>query len=127
MKLKDKVWRILLNSLPIILMISLIYFTQNDFLLTGIYILIIAVSLIIRYEKTDSLFLIFGFIAMTIAEYIFVSIGVETFARDSLFGVMPLWLPLLWAYAFVVMKRAIEIINKDSKWFRILMARVFKF
>jgi hypothetical protein len=28
---------------------------------------------------------------------------------------MPLWLPFLWAYAFVVIKRAIRIIEKNGK------------
>ena len=48
---------------------------------------------------------------MIIAEYFFVSTGAETFLRKSLFGIMPLWLPFIWAYAFVAMKRAINILN----------------
>ncbi|MBN2052170.1 hypothetical protein JW756_01585 [Candidatus Woesearchaeota archaeon] len=65
-----------------------------------------------RYEQRDFLFFIFGFIAMIISEYLFVSTGVETFVRNTLFGLMPLWLPFLWAYAFVAMKRAIIILGK---------------
>ncbi|MBU0626560.1 hypothetical protein KKH82_03935 [Patescibacteria group bacterium] len=49
---------------------------------------------------------------MIFAEYFFVSTGVETFNRRSFMGIMPLWLPVLRAYAFVAIKRAIVILNK---------------
>jgi len=112
MKIKDKILQIFLNTIPVILMIAIIPVFKNDYVLTGIYVLIIAISFTIKYEKKDYLFFIFGFIIMIISEYFFVSIGVETFIRNSLFGLMPLWLPILWAYAFVVMKRVIIILDK---------------
>jgi hypothetical protein len=112
MKTKEKVIRIFLNSLPVLLMIALIPFVKNDYLLTGVYVLITALSFLIRYEKKDWLVYVFGFIIMIISEYLFVSTGVETFVRNTLFGLMPFWLPFLWAYGFVVMKRAIIILNQ---------------
>ena len=112
MKIKDKVLQTFLNTVPIIIMISLIPVFKNDYILTGIYALIIAVSFAIKYDQKDYLFFIFGFIIMIISEYFFISTGVETFIRNSLFGLMPLWLPVLWAYAFVVIKRAIIILGK---------------
>ena len=48
---------------------------------------------------------------MIVSEYLFISTGVETFNRNSLFGLMPLWLPFLWGYAFVVMKRVIVVLD----------------
>ncbi len=94
-------------------MVGLIPFVGNDYLLTGIYIAIIIIFLfLVRCRKNDFAVLLFGFLAMIIFEYIFVSTGVETFLRQSLFGVMPLWLPFLWACGFVSMKRSIEILNK---------------
>ena len=92
-------------------MIGLIPFVWNDFILSGIDVLIIAVCLSIKKEKNDLTFLIFGFLIMIASETFFVSTGVETFVRNSLFGLMPLWLPILWAYAFVAMKRSINILN----------------
>lgn len=56
--------------------------------------------------------MIFGFIIMTISEYIFISTGVETFTRNSFLGLMPLWLPFLWAYGFVLISRNVEIIRR---------------
>ena len=112
MKLKDRVFKIFLNTIPVIVMVALIPVLSNDYALTGAYLAIIAAALLIRYEKRDILFFSFGLVTMTIAEYLFISTGVETFRRNSLFGLMPLWLPILWAYAFVAMKRAIIILCK---------------
>lgn len=92
-------------------MIGLIPLVQNDYFLTIIYVAIITISLLIKREHRDFFFLIFGFFVMIVSEYIFVSTGVETFTRNSLFGLMPLWLPFLWAYGFLAMKRAIVILN----------------
>jgi hypothetical protein len=92
-------------------MIALIPFIPDDYVLTAAYIGIIIVSLVLKYESKDFIFLLFGFFIMIVSEYFFVSTGVETFVRDSFFGLMPLWLPFLWSYAFVAMKRSINILN----------------
>lgn len=109
--MKNRILKIVLNIIPILAMILLIPIIKNDYILTIAYILIITISLLIKYEKKYFLFLIFGFIIMTLSEYLFISTGVETFNRNSLFGVMPLWLPFLWAYAFMVIKRTINILK----------------
>ncbi len=108
---KSKIAKIILNLLPIIILISLIPLIKNDYILTIVYVLIIIISLSIKYEKKDLLVFIIGFLAMIISEYFFIKTGVETFNRNSLFGIMPLWLPFLWAYVFVVIKRIINIIK----------------
>jgi hypothetical protein len=92
-------------------MIAFIPLFKNDVVLMGLYIAIIALSFSIKYERNDYIFLIVGFYTMIISEYFFVSTGVETFNRNSLFGLRPIWLPILWAYAFVAIKRAIIIIK----------------
>ena len=107
----EKPLKIFLNIIPIILMLILIPLIKNDYLLTLIYIVIILVSFKIKYEKKDVLFLAFGFFVMIIGEYFFIKTGVETFNRNSLFNLMPLWLPFLWAYVFVIIKRVINILK----------------
>jgi len=102
----------LLNSIPILLMIGSIPIVKNDYLLALLYLAIIVISLKIRFEPKDILFLLLGFCVMIVSEYLFISTGVETFKRNSLFGVMPLWLPFLWAYGFVVIKRFVTILSK---------------
>lgn len=104
--------KIFLNLVPVLIMVILIYLVKNDYLLTLFYIMILFVSLkFIKYTKTDIIVLWFGFAGMTVFEYIFVSTGVETFTRKSLFGIMPLWLPFLWSYGFLVIKRSVQILD----------------
>lgn len=106
-----KTIKILLNALPIIIMIALIPAVKSDYLLTAVYVCVIGFSFAIKREQKDFFFFGFGFIVMIISEAFFVSTGVEIFLRNSLFGLMPLWLPFLWGYTFVAIRRAIIIFN----------------
>lgn len=94
-------------------MIGLIPLVTNDYFLAGLYFLIASISLIIKKEKHDYLAYIFGLIVITISEYFFIQTGVETFVRNSLFGIMPIWLPLLWAYAFVAIVRSVRVLDRS--------------
>ena len=107
-----KILKIIQQAVPVIYMIVLIPFIKNDIMLALMDIIIIAMSLVVHKEKNDFIFLAFGLIALTISESFFIMTGVETFVRHSLFGIMPIWLPVLWAYAFVAIKRSIIILNK---------------
>ena len=107
----SKALKILLNAIPIALMIGLIPVVRNDYLLSLIYVIIISIALAIKYEPQDMLVLVFGFFVMIAAEYFFVSTGVEIFVRRSLLGFMPFWLPILWAYAFIGIKRGVLIVS----------------
>ena len=105
-----KIISIFIQAIPVIVMIGLIPFIKNDFTLAVVDIAIIGFSFNIKYNKKDLIFLIFGFIALFFSEAFFISTGVEVFQRNSLFGLMPIWLPILWGYAFVAMRRGIVIL-----------------
>ena len=106
-----KITHVFFNALPALFMLALIPLIKNDYNLLIVYIAIIIASFYVKKEKNDILVFIFGFVVMTIFENLFVKTGVETFKRNSLLGVMPLWLPLLWAYGFVAIKRAINVLD----------------
>jgi len=106
-----KFFYILLNALPIAVMIGIIPLVPDDYILTVIYIAIIALSLLIKKSKYDFSLFAIGFVTMFGAEYFFISTGVETFHRKSLLGIMPLWLPFLWGYSFIGIKRLIKTLN----------------
>ncbi len=113
--LSEKSWGavwILTNSIPILLMVWLIPYITNDYFLTLFYILIILFSFWLHRNKNDFLIFFLGFILMIFFEYIFIKTGVETFVRNSLLGVMPLWLPFLWGYGFIVIARSVKILEK---------------
>lgn len=101
-----KIRRIFLYSVPVLLMVALIPVVTNDYLLSVLYLAIIGAAYAVRHERNDLLLFTVGLVAMTISEFLFISTGVETFTRQSLFGAMPLWLPLLWGYGFVAIKRS---------------------
>lgn len=103
--------RVIMTAFPIVAMIALIPFVQNDYLLTAIYIGIIAVSAF-RYSRQDFIFLVFGFFILLAGETFFLLTGVETFERRTFLGIMPLWLPFLWAYIFVAMKRSVQLFER---------------
>ncbi len=92
-------------------MIGLIPLVQNDYLLSLFYILVIGISFVFKLEKKDLVVFSFGFFGMVASEYLFISTGVEVFIRNSLFGLMPLWLPFLWGYGFVVIKRSVKLLE----------------
>jgi hypothetical protein len=48
-----KIKLIFINSIPVLLMIGLIPIVSNDYILTGIYIFISLVSLMIYWERND--------------------------------------------------------------------------
>ncbi len=100
-----------LYAAPILVMIGLIPFVENEYVLALIYVGFVAVLMYTKSEANDWLALLFGLIGITISEYFFVSTGVETFTQQTLLGVMPLWLPVLWAYAFVTIKRCLRILD----------------
>ena len=110
--MKNPIIKILLNALPLLLMILFIPFIQSDYTLLLIYILIISILLFIKYEPKEYIYFVFGFVVITFFEWVFVSTGAEIFQRKSLFGIMPIWLPILWAYSFIAIKRSIIAINE---------------
>lgn len=106
-----KIYKILINATPVILMIGLIPLIENDYVLSLFYVVIIVSAFLIKKEKGDVTAFIAGLVIMVISEYFFIKTGVETFNRTSLFNVMPIWLSILWAYGFVAIKRVLNILS----------------
>lgn len=105
-KLIKKIGKIFLEGIPILLMLSLIPLVKNDYLLTLFYIIIVLIAFKVNYIKNEWAVFFGGFILMIIFECIFILTSVETFIRSSLLTIMPLWLPFLWGYGFVAIRRA---------------------
>ncbi len=106
-----KTLKIIKEASPVALMVLLIPLITNDYYLALTYIGITVISFLIKRERNDILIFFFGLVAMTISETFFLKTGVETFHRATLFGIMPIWLPILWAYGFVAIKRGVRILE----------------
>lgn len=107
-----KSWEIFLNAVPVLLMIGLIPLVADDYILTLLDIVIIVISLFVKHEKKDLTLFVYGFVFMILSESIFISTGVETFIRNSFFGLMPVWLPFLWGYGFIAIKRLLVVLDR---------------
>src|SRR3989338_7529644 len=99
--------RIVTSILPIVVMLGLIPLVRNDVVLAGVYALFIVVTLTVRQDKKDLAFLAIGLVIPTIGEILFVATGVEVFKRDLLVFGIPVWLPLLWGYVFIMMRSGV--------------------
>lgn len=97
--------KIILELIPIIVLITVIPIAKNDFYILVSYIILIAVFLRLKYEKNEYKILIGGIVFMALFEYLFILTGVETFKNKTLFNIMPIWLPLLWGYGMIAMRR----------------------
>jgi hypothetical protein len=102
---------LIVNAAPVAFMIALIPAIKNDYFLAGIYLAIAAMSFVLYREKNDLYAYVFGLLIITLAETYFIMTGVEVFQRTSFLGIMPIWLPLLWAYAFVAIKRSVRMLD----------------
>ena len=102
--MKSNIKKIALNVFSIILMIGLVPIIKNDYYLILTYIILISIFLKIYYEKKEYKLLIAGIIFIFLAEFFFILTRVETFTSQTLIN-MPIWLPVLWGYGFIVIKR----------------------
>ena len=107
MEIKKLIKASFLEFLPIFIMLALIPLIKNDWLIVAIYAVLIITLFLIKLEKNELAIFISSAIILTLFELLFISTGVETFKRNSLFNLMPAWLPLLWGYAMVAGKRFI--------------------
>lgn len=104
-----------LEFLPILIMIGLIPVIKSDWLLVAIDAILILTLFLIRLEQHELTIFVASAIIITFFEALFISTGVETFTRNSLFGIMPLWLPLLWGYSMVAAKRFVLYLNSHNE------------
>lgn len=114
----EKIKLIVFHSLPIIfgIIISGILW-KSSILLLSIYI--IAVILLIlagEDRKTEIHILIYGIATGFIVEAIGTEIsGYQSFTNPDFFGI-PYWLPVVWGFGFILMKRIGLIISIGSPW-----------
>lgn len=97
---------IFLETLPLLIGIFLTYlFWKNNIILLAVYLIAISIILKIKYQRGDLSALFYGFIIGLIVETIGTSVShYQSFANPDFLGI-PMWLPIVWAYGFMLMKR----------------------
>ena len=82
-------------------------FFNNNILLSFLLIVIGAVVIKFYHKKQDVYFFVTGAILGPLAEIICVYFGVWQYANHSFLGI-PMWLPLAWGFASMLIKRIVE-------------------
>ena len=86
-------------------------FFKNNLILLLILIAVWGISIAFWHRKIDIIFYIVGAIIGPVAEIVCINYGVWQYANPSFLGI-PIWLPLAWGFAVVMIKRVAETIAK---------------
>ena len=102
----NKIAKVFIETLPILFGILFSYlFWQNSFLLFAIYIILSVVLILWRGDNSEFTIFIYGIIIGGLVEVIGTQVsGYQSFAEPDFLGI-PIWLPIVWGYGFVAMKR----------------------
>lgn len=101
---KELILEFLLYSIGII---AIINFYKDNLFLTFLVILAWLIGLILWHKPHDLIFFIVGAIIGPIVEIICVHYGVWQYSNPSFLGI-PIWLPLTWGLAVILIKRISE-------------------
>ncbi|OGF76773.1 hypothetical protein A3E62_00965 [Candidatus Giovannonibacteria bacterium RIFCSPHIGHO2_12_FULL_44_29] len=101
-----KTLKVFIETLPILFGILLSYlFWQNSFVLFIIYIALSVVLILRHRDNSEFAIFIYGIIIGGLVEVIGTQVsGYQSFTEPDFLGI-PMWLPVVWGYGFVAMKR----------------------
>lgn len=113
---KDAMVKIFLETVPIIIGVALTYFLwENNLLLTIVFTAMLTATLTIKRYPGDIFALIYGSVLGFALEVFQTSIAkFHSFSNPDILGI-PIWMPLVWGYGFVLMKRIGTIIYEDAR------------
>ena len=113
MKFKKKIGKELLFDVALfmleIMLISLLY--NYNILLLGATFIIILIANRFWYKPYELYFLIAGAVVGPVAEIISIYFGAWAYTNPTILGI-PIWLPLAWGLATMLIKRIAEIFVK---------------
>lgn len=107
-----KTLEIIKEFIPILIGFIAIWIIRQEIIISIILILILLLTFKIKYNKNEIYLFIFGIITGFVIE-----VGsdliykLQYWENGSLFGI-PIWLPLLWGYGFIFIRRIGNIIVK---------------
>ena len=90
-----------------LLLLIIIFFHKNVVLSTILSVILVSIAFIFFHSKEDKIFYLTGaVIGGIIGEMIVVSFGAWKYSTQILFNI-PIWLPILWGFILVLIKRTI--------------------
>jgi general stress protein CsbA len=106
---------VLFQILPLFLVLFIFVFTQNEFFVTAGIIFLITLSFMIKYYKKEWKVLVFGVILGIIFELGGDLIYKAQYWENASFFGIPIWLPLMWGYGFIFIRRIGNFLVKNKK------------
>lgn len=107
---------ICIETIPLLIAAGITYFLwENNALLTVIYLAFIGVLFLIKYQPGDLFAFCYGAVLGFTIEVFEINITrIHTFAHADFLG-MPMWMPIVWGFGLMLMKRIGIIIYKDAQ------------
>lgn len=104
------------ETTPLFIAAGITYlFVENSLLLTAIYLAMTGLLLFLRYRHGDLFAFLYGAVLGFAIEVFETNIvHIHTFAHPDFLG-MPLWMPAVWGYGFLLMKRIGMILYEDAR------------
>ena len=103
--MKEQLINILKNIIPFIIAFFLPLITLNEIILTFVMIFLLAFTMKMDYVKREWELVLIGIVVGFIIEVVTGLIyRLQYWSNGSLFGV-PFWVPIMWGYSFLVMRR----------------------
>ncbi len=105
---------IFFQLIPLFLVLVIFFFTTKEVYVTFWIIFLIGLSFAIKYHRQEWKVLVFGitlgFLFEVVGDFIYKA---QYWENASLFGI-PLWLPLMWGYGFIFIRRIGNILTEDK-------------
>ena len=107
--------KFLITLIPLLVGMIALLFTHNEWIISGIVVLVIIATFWLEYHKNEIWWLLIG-----IGVGVILEIGgdliwkLQYWSEGSIMG-LPLWLFLWWGYAFVLIRRAGNFVVKEEK------------
>ena len=112
MRLTRKTRELILEIASIIIgSILILSFYTDNLLLFFLFLIILMIVMRFWFKKRDIHFFLIGAIIGTIGEIICTNFGVWKYTNPTFLGI-PIWLPLAWGLASVLIKRIVETLSR---------------
>jgi len=113
--MKKQTKNLLLQLLFLFLALLIIWFIRNEFFISLLMVLLLAISFKIEYHKNEWKLLLIGIIAGLVLEVGEDLIYKLQYWESGILMGIPLWVPLLWGYIFLFARRIGNLIVSNKK------------
>lgn len=112
-KIKDY-WKKVVSYIPAVMAFALLPFLKGDEIrITIMLIIVIGITFVIEYKKKEWAVLLAGIIIGFLVEFSGDAVyQLQYWEQASFFG-LPIWLPILWGYGFVMIRRIGNLITSE--------------